>query len=355
MYLIYLRLVFCCALLLGCGDNSKFDSATDLPVEQEQEQEQETEQEGEPEESSEQDLVEEVDWKDIPVPADAGPNMKWEFQEISDNFEYEAPADNKGSEFLEKWDDFYHNAWAGPGLTEWKRDRSYVADGELKMWATRKPGSDKINMGCITSKTRVVYPVYIEARAKVMNSTLASDVWLLSADDTQEIDILEAYGADYSESAGKDHSYFSKKVHISHHVFIRDPFQDYQPKDAGSWFEDGTVWNKEFHRFGVYWRDPWHLEYYIDGVLVRTVSGKDIIDPKHFTNTTDPGNTEIDTRTGLNKEMDIIINTEDQTWRSSPASGLQSNTYTPTDNELSNIENNTFRVDWIRIYKPVEK
>ncbi|MGS0527370.1 hypothetical protein ACU8V7_21535 [Zobellia nedashkovskayae] len=53
--------------------------------------------------------------------------------------------------------------------------------------------------------------------------------------------------------------------------------------------------------------------------------------------------------------MDIIINTEDQTWRSTPASGLQSQTVTPTDGELDNLDNNTFKVDYIRIYKPVAK
>ncbi|SHJ09865.1 Glycosyl hydrolases family 16 [Pseudozobellia thermophila] len=295
------------------------------------------------------------DWQDIPVPVESEAGVVWQLQDLSDDFNYEAKADDKGRDFLSKWDDFYHNQWAGPGLTEWRRDRSYVTDGQLHMWATRKPGSDKINMGCITSKKRVIYPVYIEARAKIMNSTLASNVWLLSPDDTQEIDIVEAYGADYSESAQKDHSYFSKKIHISHHVFIRDPFQDYQPKDAGSWYSNGTTWNRDYHRFGVYWKNPWHLEYYIDGQLVRTVSGKDMIDPFFYTNATRPGDPSVDTRTGLSKEMDIIINTEDQTWRSTPASGLQSETYTPTDNELENIENNTFKVDWIRVYKPVEK
>ncbi|WP_400073751.1 family 16 glycosylhydrolase [Zobellia russellii] len=346
-----LALMLCCVLLGSCGTGSKFDNSTELPVNQEQkvEDQQEEEQETVPPDTKE------VNWKEIPVPANAGPDMVWEFQEMSDDFEYQSPGDNKGDVFFEKWDDFYHNGWSGPGLTEWRREQSYVANGELQMWATRKPGSKKMNMGCITSKTRVIYPVYIEARAKVMNSTLASDVWLLSPDDTQEIDILEAYGADYSESAQKEHSYFSKKIHISHHVFIREPFQDYQPRDAGNWFENGTVWNRDFHTYGIYWKNPWYLEYYIDGELVRTVSGKDIIDPKYFTNEKDPGNTQVDTRTGLSKEMDIIINTEDQTWRSSPASGLASDTYTPTDKELDNIDNNTFRVDWIRIYKPVAK
>lgn len=78
------------------------------------------------------------------------------------------------------------------------------------------------------------------------------------------------------------------------------------------------------------------MEYYVDGKMVRRVSGKNIIDPNDFTK-----------GTGLSKEMDIIINMEDQSWRA--ISGLS-----PTNKELMNKDNNTFLVDWIRIYKPVE-
>ena len=160
-------------------------------------------------------------------------------------------------------------------------------------------------------------------------------VWLLSPADTQEIGILEAYGGGDSEGSGSSQDWFAQRIHISHHGFIRNPFQDYQPTDAGSWYHDGTIWNQDFHTYGVYWIDPWNLEYYIDGKLVRTVSGKEIIDPKGFTNSA-----------GLSKEMDIIIDSEDQDWRSNQ-------NLTPTDNELANNENHTYRVDWIRIYKPV--
>ncbi|NJB35241.1 family 16 glycosylhydrolase [Croceivirga sp. JEA036] len=296
------------------------------------------------------------DYSKIPVPADPGVGKVWEFQSFSDDFEYEAPADAKGDAFFANWDDFYHNAWTGPGLTEWRRDFPFVSDGLLQIPAKRKAGSDKINTGCITHKTRVQYPVYAEARAKIMNSVLANGIWMLSPDDTQEIDMMEAYGADYSESAQASHTWFAERMHISHHVFIRDPFQDYQPKDAGSWYTDGTTkWREDFHTYGVYWRDPWHLEYYIDGELVRTVSGKDMIDPLFYTNETNPGDSSTDTRTGLSKEMDIIIDVEDQDWRSSPASGLQSDTYTPTDSELADEDGHTLKVDWIRIFKPVEQ
>lgn len=276
------------------------------------------------------------DWKGIAVPADAGVGKVWELQPMSDDFNYTAEAKNKGADFLKRWTDFYHNAWTGPGLTIWSREHSLVADGFLQIPATRL-SPNKINAGCITSKERVIYPVYVEARAKITNSVLANAVWLLSPDDTQEIDIIEAYGSSYSEGAQKDQTWFAERMHLSHHVFIRSPFQDYQPTDAGSWYTDGTLWRNDFRRIGVYWKDPWNLEYYVDGKMVRKVSGKDIIDPKNFTN-----------GTGLSKEMDLIINVEDQNWRSDQK-------ITPTDSELANKDNHTFKVDWVRIYKPVNE
>jgi beta-agarase len=284
------------------------------------------------------------DWNGIAVPPSAGTNMVWQLQPQSDDFNYTSVASPKTQTFLDKWDDFYHNAWVGPGLTIWNRAKSLVEDGTLKIPSTRI-NNNNVSTGCITSRQTIVYPAYVEAYAKVMSSTLASDVWLLSPDDTQEIDILEAYG-DVSPTRNPNNAWFGMRVHISHHVFIRNPFTDWQPTDTGSWFNNGTVWKDGYHRFGVYWRDPWHLEYYIDGVLRRTVSGKENIDPQYHTNAVNPGDTNNDTRTGLSKPMDIIINVEDQTWRSNQ--GL-----TPTNAELLNTDDHTFKVDWIRVYKAV--
>lgn len=275
-----------------------------------------------------------VTWMSIPVPPDPGSGMTWDFQEdVSDNFEYNAPAANKGNSFLEKWDDWYHNAWTGPPPTVWRRDHSFVENEELKLIASRQEGSTDTNAGAISSNSTIVYPVYIEARVKIMNSTLANGVWLLSPDDTQEIDIVEAYGSDRWNNAW----FAPDRVHLSHHVFIRQPFQDWQPNDEGSFYKDGsTIWREDFHRYGVYWKDPWSLEYYIDGELVRTRYGVAEIDPLNYTN-----------GEGLSKAMDILITVEDQTWRAND--GLS-----PTFSELENRDNQTMRVDWIRVYKPVK-
>ena len=294
------------------------------------------------------------EWDSFPVPASPGQGMVWELQEnVSDDFNYEFSGESNAATIGDKWTNFYHNSWSGPLPTVWKRDHVSVADGKMKIRSSRQPGDSVnisgknyavTNLGCATSTQRVQYPVYIETYAKIMKSVLASGVWLLSADDTQEIDISEAYGGDRWNNP-----WFSNmRLHLSHHVFIRQPFTDWQPNDEGSFYTDGkTVWSDDYHRLGVYWRDPWHLEYYVNGKLVRVRSGKDQIDPVYHTNSVNPGDVNNDTRTGLSKPMDIIVDTEDQTWRATQ--GLS-----PTDEELANVEDNTYNVDWIRVYKPIQ-
>lgn len=304
------------------------------------------------------------DWTGIPVPADPGTGMEWILQDnVSDDFNYSAPASSKGSTFLNKWDDFYHNAWTGPGLTTWARNHSLVEGGELKLIASRYQ-SNRVNAGAVHSNNTVVYPVYVEIRAKIMNSVLANGGWMLSPDDTQEIDFMEGYGATWSASQGTDQSWYAQRMHQSHHVFIRTPFQDWQPSEFNSvgsnpvdanqptWIlrDDGAGyinWKDDYHRYGVYWQDPTHLYYYIDGVLVTFREGMEEIDPLYYTNAVNPGDNSNDTRTGLNKAMDILFTVEDQDWRSNMSPPL-----TPTNAELANTENHTFRVDWIRVYKP---
>lgn len=285
------------------------------------------------------------DWDGIPVPANPGDGKTWELQEdVSDDFNYNFEPTSAVATIGGKWTNFYHNGWTGPKPTVWQRNHVFVEDGKFKVKASRGPDVTfnhngksytlpASHLGCATSTKRVQYPVYVETYVKIMKSVLASDVWMLSPDDTQEIDICEAYGGD----RWTNEWFSNKRVHISHHVFIRSPFQDWQPNDEGSFYTDGqTVWSDGYHRIGVYWKDPWNLEYYVDGKLVRTRSGKNQIDPKNFTN-----------GTGLSKPMDIIINTEDQTWRA--AQGL-----TPTEREMDDTEANTFKVDWVRVYKPVD-
>lgn len=294
------------------------------------------------------------DWAGIPVPVSLNGNSFWVLDTVlSDGFNYNFAATSSPATINGKWINAYHNGWTGgkPGI--WKREKVSVENGKFTLKGTRTAGDSVTfthggstytlpitEVGCAHSVNQIQYPVYIEISAKVMNSVLASAFWLLSSDDTQEIDILEAWGSDRWTN-----SWFSeKRLHLSHHVFIRQPFQDWQPSDAGSFYTDGTtVWRDTFHRIGVYWRDPWHLEYYIDGQLVRTRSGKDQIDPMYYTNSVNPGDQTNDTRTGLNKPMDIIISQGDQTWRA--VQGL-----TPNATEIANLADNTLEIDWVRVY-----
>ncbi len=269
------------------------------------------------------------DWKGIPVPANPGQGKVWQLQtRVSDDFNYVSSAGNRPPEFTRKWYASYHGNWSGPGKTQWRANEAWTNGSELGIQANRVPGTDRVYCGIITNKTRLKFPVYFEIEAKIMDQTLANAFWLLSPDDTQEIDAMEGYG-----SSRRGQEWFAERMHVSHHVFIRNPFQDYQPTDPGSWiYRRGRPWRNDYHRYGCYWKDPWNLEYYIDGVLVRTVSGRDIIDPRNYTN-----------GTGLNKAMDIIIDCENQTdWRPGP-----------TDAELNNNKN-IFWVDWMRVYKPVD-
>lgn len=290
------------------------------------------------------------EWGEYAIPVSAPSGTKWTLHEASDEFNYKFEAGSPSVEFLDRWVDFYHKPWSGPAPTVWQKDHFYVEDGILKLFVSRPEdapmvsvakGDEKIEMqatyaACITSKHRVSYPAYVEAYAQIANSTMASDVWMLSSDDTQEIDIIEAYGSDRDNGG-----YGADRIHLSHHMFIRDPFTDYQPMDAGSWYRSpsGTIWREDYHRVGIYWRDPFHLEYYIDGQLVRIVSGENLIDPK--------GHNE--NGTGIDKEMDLIINMEDQSWRATQTPSLS-----PTSEELENRENQTFKVKWVRAYTAVE-
>ena len=275
-------------------------------------------------------VAEAQDWKDIEIPAPAGEKQYWKLHPLSDDFSYECRPVDKPGRFTDRWKDSFINRWTGPGLTEFNPGHSYVNHGHLGIHASRKPNTRKVFTGCISSREKVTYPLFIEAKVKISGLVLASNVWMLSEDSTQEIDIIEAYG-----SRRADQEWYTKRLHLSHHVFIRDPFQDFQPTDEGSWHWNGQNWQSDFHRIGVHWRSPWHLDYYVDGQLVRTVSGRDRIDPKGFTD-----------GEGLSKPMHVIINAEDQDWRSEEG-------ITPSDQELADVNQSIMWVDWIRIYTAV--
>ncbi len=227
------------------------------------------------------------EWSNITVPANAGSGNSWNLVEsLSDDFSYSssfgsggyANRSNFGSN--NQWYNFYHNAWDGPGYTYWNTSNVSVDGDNLVITAghtaqNSKGGPYGVASGCVTSNSKVTYPVYVESSVSVANISLASCFWLLSPDDTEEIDIIENYG-------GVD--FFENFTHISHHSFVRAPFTDYQPRDWNSWHKIDEItnaggwgefcWNggnRRYMRMGVNWIGPKHWEYYINGDLVRVM------------------------------------------------------------------------------------
>jgi len=311
------------------------------------------------------------DWKDIPVPADAGDGYIWQLQEnVSDDFNYSFSASSVETEFGDQWINYYHNTWEGPGPTQWRYSNVNVSNGSLNIEATRN-GTTKTfteagnsytmaatQMGCVTSKYTVKYPVFIESRNWIPDAVMATAVWMLSADDTEEIDIMECYGGKGDDNRN---SWYAARQHLSHHMFVRSPFQDYQPSDKedvpGTWYwESGRdTWIGEYHRIGVYWKSPQHLEYYIDGKWVRTLSGNTVkylnqngvlvSETKDF-NVIDKYN--YSGGTYLSKSEKIIMQMSIQGWNA--VLGRH-----PTDTEISERpEDHILKIDWIRAYQAVE-
>ncbi|WP_194766129.1 carbohydrate-binding protein [Tamlana sp. I1] len=361
------------------------------------------------------------DWAGIPVPADAGSGKTWELQDnVSDDFNYNFNS-SSWSNFGDgnKWYNFYHNAWDGPGYTYWKNQNVTVDGSDLVINVgytaeNRKGGNYGVASGCVTSNNKVIFPVYVESAISVANISLASCFWLLSPDDTEEIDIIENYGGVNG---------YKHLTHISHHSFVRSPFTDYQPRDWNSWYPDSRVstsygWGdwcynnggeRRYMRMGVNWISPKHFEYYIDGELVRVMyynaiatkyngtweytyfnsmtwnvngynlptnngagytdvtvhattaaysfntlqaasnasNGYNVIDPAWFQGgddtDTDGNGVTVEAR-GFTKELDIIINMESQSWLAGS---------TPSTADLNNPAKNQMKVDWVRVYKPV--
>ncbi len=332
------------------------------------------------------------DWDDTPIPTELlAKQANWTLNtEVSDDFNYTFAEKNTKTYFgpngEQKWYNFYHNTWDGPGATVWRHDHVSVSDGHLKIKVSRQAGEKKNSFtatrtGCFTSAKRIPYPAFVETKIKLSRLSLASCLWMLSPDDAQEIDILKAYGGV---------PWFKQFLHLSHHYFDRDPFTDYQPKDWGSWYgEQGkSDWLNEYITIGVYWKSPQHLEYYVNGKHVRTLSDKAIayidktgkwvygyytlqggkiketggyfdITPatsladaqaKGTVNVIDPYNymsleSKHENKPGLWKDMDLIINVEDQDWHAA-------NGNSPSDAEIVAEKNNPFMVDWVRIYHP---
>ncbi|WP_020570464.1 LamG domain-containing protein [Neolewinella persica] len=282
-------------------------------------------------------LVLAQDWADLPVPVDAGPGQTWILQkELSDDFNY----NGKKKRFHKRWNDHYFNKWTGPGLTQWQNDHSSVENGNLVIRASRLEGTEQVNCGIITGKADLMYPVYTEARIKVSNLELSSNFWFLSRDSRREIDVLEVYGG-----AAKD--FFAKHMSTNFHVFLRgratgitSNFND----QNHVMLPDAAYWRENYHTFGMFWKSPTEIYFYIDGEQLPTGSWdqSEMFD-KDYTKT--PMDKE---KYVMDQPLVMILDTEDHHWRSNQG-------IVAKDEDLANPAKNRMLVDWVRTYRLVEE
>ncbi len=269
--------------------------------------------------------------------AEAGPVggpdkvASWRYQgHISNEFNY---ANLGQAGFNSIWKRGYINSSPGPNRSIYSGAQAYISNGgQLALTAARQ--GNRLFGGTVHSKNKVRYPVYVEARVKVSNSSLASNVWMLNSQSNQEIDVLESWG-------NKNNRYFSRVLHLSHHIFWRDGeaiLGDYQPTSGATYYQrpngqgDYVVWPDDYHVYGILWDGPYSLHYYIDGQWVRTTPPGEI-DPYGWS-------------AGLNDSMHLILNTEAQKWRESQGINYFN------DASVSDPTRNTMYVDWIRVWKP---
>lgn len=279
-----------------------------------------------------------TDWQGVPLPSHISTTSNWMLlDQFSDSFNYSG----KSAEFYDKWHDNHIRGWKGPGATYFSAEHSKLVDGRLVLSAESVPeiaqgkvvdygdfkSKKTIYTGFVTAKENIQYPIFVEASMKISGLALASNFWMLSDDDKYEIDVTETYG---------DTDFHAKQMATNYHIFKRDPvtnnyLEDYGHKAKHHKTDDQALLNQGFHRFGFYWKSPKHMEFYLDGELVRTLSSEtDLTDPDgHF----------------FNRPMRLIFDMEDHVWRA--RKGI-----TPSPEQLNDQTKNRMYVDWIRAYQP---
>ncbi|AWG22799.1 hypothetical protein FFWV33_15315 [Flavobacterium faecale] len=259
--------------------------------------------------------------------------------ELSNEFNYSSKTDPA---FTTDWKDSYINSWTGPAPTKWVASGSSLGTaptGEKCIILQATKVGNTLECGMVTSKAKATFPLYQEARVRISDSHLANAVWMLSTDSREEIDNLESYGDKLGSKP-----YFGDKLHLSHHTFkdIAGVRKDYQPQletwmirktGAGCNATDDVKWNTAFHIFGVKWVNATNLEYYVDGVKVRTVTGTDI-DPNGYTDCS-----------GMKKALHMIISQAAQTWRFADMNEF-------FNQNITNGARTKMYIDWIRVYRP---
>ena len=251
--------------------------------------------------------------------------------------------ENMSDEFS-SWDStkWFKSTWnyGVPVFMSTSNTNSGVADGNLWIKATlneSNPENRWFQAARIHSRTKISYPMYTEARIKSAHISAYNTYWLNNGNSTDrdEIDIIEnnskpSCGCQPNFPLQMNSQYFhadSAKTPVQ----IRNEDNFNQNNLSAVNPLKGVKWNEDYHTFGVWWKDAYNIQFYLDGELAGKVtvgqdrSGKTYTDRK-FT-----------------RDLEIIFDlwTADETW----LGGLASKS------DLGDNTINTMKVDWVRTWK----
>lgn len=278
-----------------------------------------------------------ADWDAHPVPASPGSGMKWTLNaSMSDRFNYDTSTPRGTTEFASRWLDRKPDGWLGPGATYFSQSNYFVQDGSLTVFGSRVPAQQQIPNYLEPEFTRNTYTSYITSRNTLGPGTytevfmrgggspLSSNFWLLDDGNATEIDVLEIYG---------DTDWFRRHPATNVHFFERRGSSIVANHNRQAHHPMGSVnYSQTWHRYGVHWVSETLVDFYYDGVLVRSLDlPNEIVDP---------------TGQYLYRPLRLILDMEAHSWRGD--NGI------PTDSELNDWTINNMQVDWIRTYDLVD-
>ncbi|WP_109830815.1 LamG domain-containing protein [Reichenbachiella versicolor] len=193
----------------------------------------------------------------------------------------------------------------------------------------------------IHSKTKIKYPMYTEASIKAAYISAYSTYWLNNGDikNRDEIDIIEINPRPSCECQPEfpnrmNSQYFQADENkipatVRHEDnFLRSNLSEVNPKKHLGWHEG-------FHTFGLWWKDEKHIQFYLDGEPAGSVTVGEHRDGKYYKERV------------FTRDQEIIFDlwTYHEKW----IGGITQKEH------LSNTENSTFQIDWVRTWTLEDK
>ncbi|WP_109433816.1 family 16 glycosylhydrolase [Aquimarina sp. AU119] len=203
----------------------------------------------------------------------APPNgKKWEkIEAMSDEF-------NGNSLNTTKWDD-QDPQWQGRRPARFEKSSVKVGNGNLQVTASKKSSPSNgwtHNGGLVRSKTKNTYGYY-EARMKANKTFMSSTFWLFNKRNehtgcdvrTTELDVTENVGLN---TGGQ--SWINRNiVTINSNTHSRGTTCNSTPVGIkGAKSDIGEPAYADYHTYGVWWKGPKELLFYLDGKLVHQIT-----------------------------------------------------------------------------------